>query len=278
MYKLLLFLSLLVAPALAQQTHAYPNIHTNISGWSLCALGSCSGAGTPGGNGVAVSPAFSVGNASPSLSGSSGILSMVAPAATQGTNILETKKIGAHDEAIALSFDVWVFIPSNVALFGQFEFDQFIFSQTDNVEYMFGTQCNITEGKWDVFDQNAGTWVATTSTCDFGSRGGTWVRVQETAHRVYGDTNGCSGFPCMYYDSLSINGVGQSGYAAVKAAGVLPGGFTSNCGFQYQFNILPAGSSGATVFEAIDLANFSFTPVGSALGNGVNISGGATIK
>lgn len=259
------------------QTRSYANIDDTLTGWSLCVIGTCSGGGTPGGTGTPTSTIQSINNNPPSLDGASMQLSMVAPsAAPNGTNMLWTKKVGANDSALSLSFDVWIWISANGALAGQFEFDQFIFSQTDNIEYMFGTQCDQLGGVWDTWNQNTGAWVPRTTPCSLSYS--TWHHIQETSHRVLGDTNVCSGKPCMYYDTLIIDGVLQSGYADVQPAGTLPGGFTSNVGFQYQFNIKPAGTSGASVAEYLDEANFSFIVAGSTVMNGVTLGGGAVIR
>lgn len=240
----------------------FANIDDTLSGWSLCIVGTCSGGGTPGGSGIPTSQTETINVPSPSLDGASMGISMVAPSSTSGTNLLWTKKVGANDAALSLFFDVHVNIPANKALVGQFEFDQFIFRTSDNTEYMFGTQCNQASGKWDVFNQATGAWVPTSATCSL-SVG--WHEIRQDVHRVAGDTSSCAGHPCMFYDALIVDGVAQSGFATVQPAGALPVGFTSNVGFQMQFNILPAGSGGATVSEFLDEATFGYNTGGLVL-------------
>lgn len=230
------------------------NLDDTLTGWSLCYIGSCSGGGTPGGTGTPTSVSQTINNASPSLDGDSMALSFVAPSTSGTTNLLATYKAGANDTATSLSFDGHFYIPTNASLVSQFEFDQFILSTTDDIEYMFGSQCNKTAGFWQVWNQLSGTWVNTSVVCSLTA--GTWYEIAETAHRVPGDTS-CSGMPCLHYDSLTINGVAQSGFAMTEPAGPLPGGWTSNTGFQFQMNAVSAGSSGAAIVEYVDELMFS---------------------
>jgi hypothetical protein len=72
---------------------------------------------------------------------------------------------------------------------------------------------------------------------------------------VSGDTNRCDGMPCMYYDSVTVNGyVYQVG--AKYPARHLPHGWSSGVGFQFQIDIGDV-SSPVTVEEFVDLADFT---------------------
>jgi len=69
-----------------------------------------------------------------------------------------------------------------------------------------------------------------------------------------GDTDRCDGMPCMYYDSVIVNGEYHS-VGATYPAGHLPHGWSSNVGFQFQIDIGDVGSP-VTVEEFVDLAGF----------------------
>ena len=70
-----------------------------------------------------------------------------------------------------------------------------------------------------------------------------------------GDTNRCDGMPCMYYDSVTIDG-DEHPVNAKYPAGHLPHGWSSAVGFQFQIDIGDV-SSPVTVEEFVDLADFS---------------------
>jgi hypothetical protein len=200
---------------------------------------------------------------------------MTVPGGLQ-TNILWTYKAGADDDIVNLSFDIEVYLASNCALVGSYEYDQFLFGKSlpgngaNGWNFMFGTQCNKGSGKWEVFNQSAGSWVSRplvpcSMTC------GAWHEIAEAAHRIAGDYTGCAGGtrPCMYYDSLTIDGVLQPNYAITEPAGPLNSTWTSNLGMQFQVDVPSSVGTGVSFSEYLDSATFTATD-----GN-VRTSGGA---
>jgi hypothetical protein len=168
------------------------------------------------------------------------------------SNALWTYIAGSHDSATSLSMDLWVYPSGAASVAGSYEFDLFDFSSSTRVEFMWGSQCNQVNGLWQVFDQLHKHWINTNVRCSLTPN--TWHRVRWDVHRVAGDTNRCSGKPCMYYDTLTVDGVPHA--VNVKyPAGPLPNGWTSAVGFQVQIDIGQTGSP-VTVNEFVDMADF----------------------
>ena len=117
---------------------------------------------------------------------------------------------------------------------------------------MFGTQCNQVNKLWQVFDQLHGHWMNTDVQCSLAAN--QWHEVRWDAHRVSGDTNRCDGMPCMYYDSVTVDGTVHP-VNAKYPAGHLPHGWSSSVGMQVQIDI-GSTKSHVTVDEYLDLVDF----------------------
>lgn len=240
----------------------YFNIDDTLSGWAVCVKPLCD----PGGPDAPLSYIFSINNVVPSTDGHSMKLSETTKPGSSQTNILTTFKTGSStltaSSILTLSFDAKFYLSANSASASSFEYDQFIFiapcsgkcvNPPYNVEFMFGTQCH--QGgtaKWQIFNQQTNSWVDTSLHCSLSPS--TWHHIQQTVHRVAGDSNNCNGQPCMYYDSLTIDGIVQPGFAAVLPAGTLPSTWGSDTGFQFQIDVTPANT---TVSENMDEASFT---------------------
>ena len=168
------------------------------------------------------------------------------------SNALWTYIAGADDSATSLSTSLWVYPAGKASVAGSFEFDQFQFSKSQGIEFMWGSQCNQVNGLWQVFDQLHGHWMDTAVKCAL--KPNHWHHVRWDVHRVSGDTDRCSGKPCMYYDTLTVDGVVHP-VNAVYPAGALPNGWSSAVGFQVQIDIGSTGQ-GVTIDEYLDLADF----------------------
>ena len=169
------------------------------------------------------------------------------------TNALWTYKAGADDSATSFSMTFWVYPTASASSAGSFEFDQYDFSSSTGIEFMFGTQCNQVNKLWQVFDQLHVHWMNTGVGCSLPAN--QWHEIRWDAHRVSGDTNRCDGMPCMYYDSVTVDG-NVHPVNAKYPAGHLPHGWSSGVGFQFQIDIGKVGSP-VTVEEFVDIASFS---------------------
>jgi hypothetical protein len=79
-------------------------------------------------------------------------------------NALWWKKMGAHSSASNLLWDFYVQVDEDSVAAGQaLEFDSFQFMGGYN--YMIGSQCDLAEGKWDIWDELNGRWLPTSIEC-----------------------------------------------------------------------------------------------------------------
>jgi hypothetical protein len=239
--KALIVLLLLTAAAAAQQTGAaFLNVDDSLQGWKpVCILPTCN----PGGSGVPTATEQTVDNATPSTDGNSMKVSVTGPSYT---NALWTHIAERDDSRTHFSLSTWIQPSENANLAGSFEIDLFQFSSSTQVEYMWGSQCNQENHIWQVWNQQAHSWVNTLVPCDLIAN--QWNYIRWNVHRVDREES-------MYFDSLTINDVVYA--VNVKyPAGKLPDGWDSANGFQVQIDI---GSTDhdVTVDEFIDEMNFS---------------------
>jgi hypothetical protein len=223
------------------------NVNDSMKGWKpVCVLPSCN----PGGSGIPIKTSQTIGHKNPSKDGRSMEVSLTG---RSYTNALWTYRAGADDSATSFSMSLWVYPTGAASVAGSYEFDQYDFSSSTGVEFMWGTQCNQVNHLWQVFDQLHGHWMNTSVPCALAAN--QWHHVHWEVHRVAGDTDRCSGMPCMYYDTLIVDGTVYP--VNVKyPAGHLPGGWSSSVGFQVQIDIGTTGSP-ATVEQFIDMADFT---------------------
>lgn len=247
-YVGLLFSALSVAQTVPDPEEvSVSNVDDSMNGWKpVCILPKCN----PGGSGIPTKATQTIDHPSPSKDGEAMELLLAGP---KYTNALWTHKAGADDAATTFSMTFWIYPTASASSAGSFEFDQYDFSSSTGIEFMFGTQCNQVSKLWQVFDQLHDHWMNTAVGCSLPAN--EWHEVKWDAHRVSGDTNRCSGMPCMYYDSVRVNG-NVHPVNAKYPAGHLPRGWSSGVGFQFQIDIGDVGSP-VTVEEFIDLADFS---------------------
>src|SRR5215467_9912240 len=126
-----------------------------MSGWENCTT--CAGAG---GSGPTSSISTASGILSPSQSGNSRVFSIASN--TPYADALWWKQLGAANGATHLTYDVYFYLtsPQNSQAL---EFDS---NQANgNKRWIFGTQCNIVAGHWDVWGNANGNWISTGIPC-----------------------------------------------------------------------------------------------------------------
>jgi hypothetical protein len=212
------------------------NGQSSTTNWGHCGITVCAGGA---GNTTGINQ--TTGNVSPSVSGSS--MGLVATFPASGNNVLYYWKPGVCDTCGTITFDSWVYLPSSVA---NYEFDSFIYDFTDNVDAMFGKQCNTTTGFWQYANQTSG-WTNSSIVCSLSTA--TWHHLIFKDYWLHGDTS-CGGSPCLHFGTLTQDGV-VSNWGVTLTTTTLPGGFTSATGCQYQLD----SSASATVTEYVDKVN-----------------------
>jgi hypothetical protein len=207
------------------------------SNWGNCGSTACAGGA---GNTSGISQ--TTGNALPSVSGAS--MALIATFPATGNNVLFFWKPASCDVCETATHDSWVYVPTGVA---NYEFDQFIYDQADNVDAMFGHQCNTTTGFWQYANQTSG-WTNGPIACSLSTA--TWHHLIFSDYWRHGDT-ACGGSPCLHFGSIQIDGVTNSWGGITLTTTALPGGFTRAIGCQYQMD----SSAASTATEYVDLVN-----------------------
>jgi hypothetical protein len=127
----------------------------SMSGWSHC--DSCAGMG---GSGPGASLSLAQHLSSPSLSGNSSRYSISS--STAYADGLWWKQLGAVNSATNLVYDLYFYIKTpqySQAL--EFDANQ----ANGSHRWVFGTQCNIAAGHWDIWANGAGKWTSTGIHC-----------------------------------------------------------------------------------------------------------------
>ncbi len=230
---------------------APPGLWNSLAGWATCILPGCD----PGGTGIPVSTNQTILNASPSLSGSSMQMTMVAN--QPASNALWYWFAADCDLCtnFASDFEVYPVSSSNLSAL---ELDTaFLFSQGLNREYMWGFQycldgagCPGGHNSWDIWDQNLIEWIdsGVTQAPLFGQ----WNHVTTTNHRSGNN---------QVYDTFTLNGTLHN-LNLTTSSGVLPMGWDSGTGFQFQLSSnTPSGSQTYQMY--LDQATFTASTVGT---------------
>jgi len=242
---LLLALVLCALPALAQVFDNQAVDDTTVTPWNYCYQGgsgvhSCS----PGGSGSVSSPVQTINNASPSLDGASISCGFTG---TAFADFLCYYQGGAHNTAIRFHADYQIEITGSGLNDAEFDTYQYIHASLD--EFMFGSQCHI-GGKWQIWDSLHGAWHDTSVTCTLPLN--TFHHIVWDVHRIAGET-ACQGHPCMYYDTLTVDGTAYA-INTTYPAGILPGSFSDQTGLNFQ---LDTNGSGGMLTEYIDEASLT---------------------
>ena len=169
-------------------------------------------------------------------------LDLTGPAYTDALWYVYT---GAFNSTATIGeIDLWAY-PAG-ARAQAYEYDAFEYA--GKIRYVFGHQCDYGNGKWDVWDMLHGTWVATSITCNLSLNA--WHHIQLQFHRINGSN--CSGYPCQYYDSITIDGQ-VNAVNMVEPSGPYPTawGTGNNTGLNIQLDTADASS----LTEYIDDAN-----------------------
>jgi len=126
-----------------------------MTGWASCTV--CAGANA---NGPVATYSMVENQASPSLDGASAKFSISGT--TPYSDALWWKQLGAADTATHLKYDVAFYI-TNPGVSQALEFDN---NQSNAMhKFIYGTQCNIKGGHWDVWGNAAGNWISTGIAC-----------------------------------------------------------------------------------------------------------------
>jgi hypothetical protein len=126
-----------------------------MTGWASCTV--CAGANA---NGPVAIYSMVENQATPSLDGKSAKFSISGT--TPYSDALWWKQLGAVDTATHLKYDLYFYI-TNPGVAQALEFDN---NQSNGVhKFIYGTQCNIKGGHWDVWGNAAGNWLSTGIAC-----------------------------------------------------------------------------------------------------------------
>ncbi|HEY2168584.1 MAG TPA: hypothetical protein VGJ30_03095, partial [Candidatus Angelobacter sp.] len=126
-----------------------------MTGWESCTV--CAGANAAG---PVATYSMVENQASPSLDGLAAKFSISGT--TPYSDALWCKQLGAADTATHLKYDVDFYI-TNPGVSQALEFDN---NQSNGVhKFIYGTQCNIKGGHWDVWGNAAGNWLSTGIAC-----------------------------------------------------------------------------------------------------------------
>lgn len=126
-----------------------------VSGWSNCTA--CAGAG---GNGPVSTISMTQNIASPSLDGKSAKFSLTP--SSPYSDALWWKQLGAVNTATNLKYDLYFYLTTPQAA-QALEFDA---NQANGkMRWIYGTQCNIAGGHWDVWGNAQGNWLSTGIPC-----------------------------------------------------------------------------------------------------------------
>jgi len=149
------FLAVVTAVSVSASAQTTKTQIQRMSAWQSCAA--CAGAG---GSGPSASLYTVPGVVSPSLSGDSRVFSIAS--GTPYADALWWKQLGAVNTAHNLVYDVYFYI-KNPAASQALEFDS---NQANGrMRFIFGTQCAIASGRWEVWGNAAGNWISTGIPC-----------------------------------------------------------------------------------------------------------------
>ena len=126
-----------------------------MAGWESCTV--CAGANAAG---PVATYSMVENQVSPSLDGLAAKFSISGT--TPYSDALWWKQLGAADSATNLKYDVDFYI-TNPGVAQALEFDN---NQSNGArKFIYGTQCNIKGGHWDVWGNAAGNWISTGIAC-----------------------------------------------------------------------------------------------------------------
>ncbi len=152
-------------------------------------------------------------------------------------NSLWWQKLGANNGATNLLWDFYAQVDESAADAAQaLEFDAFQF--VGGYNYMFGSQCDLAAGKWDVWDELNGHWIQTSVACkEFAPN--VWHHIQWYVQRIAGTQS-------YKFVTLVVDGTPYTINQTYSAQNV---GWSDNVGVQYQLDV---NATGAGFHEWVD--------------------------
>jgi len=226
--SILLTTFLATAQGQVSRRKTYSNIDDNSAGWGSCTT--CAG----GANEADVYWMAQF-QTTPSRDGSG--TQLYISASKPFSDVLFWEKLGAQDWATHFTWDFWVYLDEASLGAQALEYD--IFQFVGGTEYMFGSQCVYTTGRWNVWNAGAARWVTIPVSCrPFKPK--VWHHILWEVHRT-SDRR-------MHYDSLTLDGI-QHTVNIAEPSGPLPAGWSEDMGVQWQ---LDTAGSPLTFNEWID--------------------------
>jgi hypothetical protein len=202
------------------------------TGWQACNTPDCAG-----GSGIG-SYWHAQNQTAPSLSGSS----LEIYNSGIGADTLWWQKLGAGSSATNFLWDFYAQVDSTSVTAAQaLEFDSFQF--VGGYNYMFGSQCNLAAGKWDVWDELNGRWVHTAIPCKQ-FEPDVWHHIQWYVQRIDGTQN-------YTFVTLVVDG---TPYALNQTYSAKYVGWKDDIGVQYQLDV---NATGAGFREWIDRSSLT---------------------
>jgi hypothetical protein len=201
------------------------------------------------------------GISTPSLDGQSMELSFVGPVLGSGqtTNVLAPYKVGANNNVTKYVGIYHVYFPT-VSNIEAAEYDQFGFHSGHR--FMQGSECDspaTSTGLWRIWNQAAssggGGWVSTSAPCTILTTPNVWHTIQWNTHIDPITSTSCSGQPCMYYDSLIVDG---TTYTLNLTEPSYTSSDPDNNGIQFQLDI---GAAGGTGIEYVDEMSLTLSEI-----------------
>jgi hypothetical protein len=145
-------------------------------------------------------------------------------------NALWWKKVGAQDSASNFLWDFYAQVDDASLTAAQaLEYDSFQFIGGYN--YMFGSQCNLAAGKWDVWNELGGQWIHTSIACKTFAPN-VWHHIQ-----WYVTTNASA--HTYTFETLVVDGTSYTVDQTYSAKNL---SWADNVGVQYQLDVNASGT------------------------------------
>ena len=142
-------------------------------------------------------------------------------------NSLWWQQVGANNSATNLLWDFYAQVDETSSA-QALEFDSFQF--VDGYSYMFGTQCDLGAGKWDVWSASDDAWIHTSIPCtEF--KPNAWHHIQWYVKRITGTEK-------YTFVTLVVDGTSYTVNQTYSAKYV---GWGDNLGVQYQLDVNAKG-------------------------------------
>jgi hypothetical protein len=233
---LILSAGFMLAQTAASSTQTFAvdaNLDNSTKNLSTCVEPSCNPGGNPSGPTAYSSTVVATTPCGNPADGSALELSVTGPAYV---NALWTYKMGAMNNATHFRLDFDACFDDSIATDQAFEADIALFvSGSPGWNYMFGGQCNLAAGVYDVWNQANPAWIPTAIPCSATTLSANqWHHFQREVH--YDSSN------ALWFDYLCINGQCWGNTSLGKySAGALPNGWGSTRIWQFQLDLGAAG-------------------------------------